>query len=155
MRTAPFLDPELLVSALSGALVPTLAEQVLSAGHPGAAHARRARIGSPALIVCPHLSVPYGPEGLGNGRFLAETYGVLIQVRTAAPDAWIEVATTLRTLRAGLFDTLEAARLDPAWAPLRYVGGERMDVDDDPAQIYRWIEYYQTETALTLRPRTL
>ncbi|WP_295403085.1 hypothetical protein [uncultured Thiocystis sp.] len=84
---------------------------------------------------------------------IGETIAVAIQLRQAAPDAGRAAGQTLRAIRLALFDTLEGWRPGPDWAHLRYLGGYALEPGEDPAVLFRRVEFFQTETAAPVRPR--
>jgi len=150
--SAPFLDQALIVSALQSGLPAGTVAQILDLGSVDQVQERRALTASPALLVIPQQTNVSGPIGMGNGREIQESIGVVIQLRNASPDAGASARPSIRTIRAAVFDALEGLRVDQAWAPLRYLGGHLLDLDDYPGVMYRWMEFYQTETPAPVRP---
>jgi len=149
----PFIDPALIVAALSAGETAALADVIVEIGGIDAATERRATHGRCAILIAALETDTRGPEGLGNGRHLSETIRVVIQLRNAAQDDGAAARPSLRAIRAAIFADLEGARLDAAWAPLRYLGGympEELILD----RYYYWIERYQSETPAPVRPRT-
>jgi hypothetical protein len=153
--TAPFLDPALIVEALQFHLPLGLVDSVGEIANPDQAASRRALAASRALFVTPYSTRAQGPEGTGNGRMVQETLGVVIQWRTAGIDAGLKARGAILTVRQAIWDVLEGVQVDPDWAHLRYLGGELLDLGDDPGLIYRWIELYQTDTPAPVRRRVL
>jgi hypothetical protein len=151
--TSPFLDPALIVTALLTHLPQGLVDSVTEIGAPDQAAARRARSHPRALFVAPYATTAHGPAGLGNGRMIEETFGIIIQLKNASQDQGSQARASIREIRHAIFESLEGLRAEAGWAHLRYLGGELLTLDDDPATIYRWIDLYQTETPTTVRPR--
>jgi hypothetical protein len=153
--SSPFLDPSILVEALESSLESGLVDSVSEIGAPDQAAARRARSHPRALFVTPYATNALGPEGMGNGRLVQETFGIVIQLRHAGQDAGAQARASIRDIRQAIWGALEGLRIDPSWAHLRYVGGELLNLDDDPATMYRWVDLYQTETPAPVRRRDL
>lgn len=149
--SSPFLDPSIIVSALESGLESGLVDSVSEIGALDQAAARRARSHPRALFVAPHRTEAAGPEGVGNDRHLQETFGIVIQLRHAGQDAGNQARASLRAVRGAIWSALEGLRVDLDWAPLRYLGGFILDLDDDPATIYRWVDLYQTERSIPTR----
>ena len=149
--SSPFLDPAAIVETLQTHIALGLVDHVSEIGTPDEASARRARSSPRALFVAPHRTEAVGPEGVGNDRFLQETFGVVIQLRHAGQDAGAQARASLRQIRHGVWEALEGLGLDANWAPLRYIGGFILELDDDPATIYRWVDLYQTERSIPVR----
>ena len=147
--TTPFLDHSLIATALKTALVPGTVTAVIQVGDASVADPERAMWDLPALIVGPRETEVDGPGGLGNARIIRDTVEILIQWRDTAGDS-TSPAAGLRPLRAAVWTTLEALRVDPEWSPLRYAGGSLLSLDND---VYSWSEYYQCETGTTTAPR--
>ena len=154
MSDAPFLDPARLVEALQFHLPLGLIDSVSEIANPDQAAARRALATSRALFVTPYATAASGPEGMGNGRFVQETLGIVIQLRSASVDS-AGPRASLRAIRGAVFAVLEGGLLGADWAPLGDLGGELLDLGDDPGLIDRWMDLYQTETPAPVRPRTL
>lgn len=149
--SSPFLDPSVIADLLQSDLEPGLVDSVSEIGALDQAAARRARSHPRALFVAPHRTEAAGPEGVGNDRHLQETFGIVIQLRHAGQDAGTQARTSLRTIRSAIWSTLDGRRFDLDWAHLRYIGGFILDLDDDPATIYRWVDLYQTERSIPTR----
>lgn len=152
--SAPFLDPSLIVTALAGLIESETVAEISTVTDMERAKDRRGRQASPALFVVPHESSVSGPPGVGNGRELAETVGIVIQLKDASAGCGGAPAS-ITAIRAAIFDALEGLRLGPQWAHLRYLGGNLLDLGDDPGTVYRWVDVYQTESPVTVRPRDL
>jgi hypothetical protein len=145
---APFFDLGLVQTALQS-LVPGTVASVIQVGDASQADPERALWDLPALVIGPRETEVEGPGGLGNSRTVRETFEVVLQWRDTAGDSTAPAAG-LRALRAALWGELEALRIDPQWAPLRYAGGALLSLDDD---VYSWSEFYQTETGTCTAPR--
>lgn len=151
--SAPFFDPALILGALSTALVDTGAvdavREIWSGDETNESAERRRPDGQRVLLVSALETGVIGERGLGNGRLVTDRLGVVIQLRHPRAD---DVArATLRDLRAAVFATLEGARLDPDWAPLRYEGGGLLLAKEEPGLMRRWLEIYSTETPAPVR----
>jgi hypothetical protein len=147
----PFFDPAMIVSALAADLPAGLVAVVHEVGGTDQIRERRARTASPAILIVPQATDASGPDGLGNGRFIAELIGVVVQIRQAAPDGGQTARGDIRAIRSAIYECLEGRRLSLDWSPLLYQGGHLLDLDDDPDQIYRWIDFYRADTPTTLR----
>ena len=89
---------------------------------------------------------------VANGQF-TDTLGLLLELRDASPDDGQTRLGRLRDLREAVFDTMDGARLDTDWEPLRYVGGRLFDLGDDSSARLAWLEFYETGRGKTLRNR--
>jgi hypothetical protein len=147
--TAPFFDPELVVAALQP-LVPGTVWSVLQLASVGRADQAQGLRPAPGIIVVPERCAVSGPGGLGNDRTITETIGLVIQVRdVGARDHLAEDA--VHGIRLAVWDLLEGKQLHARWSPLRYAGGEIVQLDDG---FYSWVERYLTERPAPTRPRT-
>lgn len=143
----PCFDPGLIVTALTAALAeanPTVAVYEVGTAQD-LAKARAAR--SPLAIL-----VFNDRTQVANGQF-TDTLGLLLELRDATPDDGQTRLGRLRDLRADVFDTLDGARLDTDWEPLRYTGGRLFDLGDETSARLAWLEYYETGRGKTLRNR--
>ena len=143
----PCFDPDLIVTALTTALAetsPTVAVYEVGTAQD-LARARAAR--SPIAIL-----VFNDRTQVANGQF-TDTLGLLLELRDASPDDGQTRLGRLRDLREAVFDTLDGARLDTDWEPLRYVGGRLFDLGDDSIARLAWLEFYETGRGKTLRNR--
>ena len=143
----PCFDPDLIVTALTTALAetsPTVAVYEVGTAQD-LARARAAR--SPIAIL-----VFNDRTQVANGQF-TDTLGLLLELRDASPDDGQTRLGRLRDLREAVFDTMDGARLDTDWEPLRYVGGRLFDLGDDSSARLAWLEFYETGRGKTLRNR--
>ena len=143
----PCFDPGLIVTALTTALAetsPTVAVYEVGTAQD-LSRARAAR--SPIAIL-----VFNDRTQVANGQF-TDTLGLLLELRDASPDDGQTRLGRLRDLREAVFDTLDGARLDTDWEPLRYVGGRLFDLGDDSSARLAWLEFYETGRGKTLRNR--
>lgn len=154
--TAPFLDPALIVAAVSTA-VATLPRPVAVSEVGATSDARDPRVAEVAarIHIIAERTQPDGPGGLGNGRETTDTFALVLRVQDVAPDAdGASARVDLRTLRLVVFEALEGRRIDPAWSPLRYLGGELLVQEQGVYKTYHWVERYAADTRLPVRPRT-
>lgn len=150
---APFLDPQLIVQALDAGIPQSLGVMVVEIGDPDQARERRALLADASVLVLPQWTDVEGPTGLGNGRIIQETIGVIIQIRRASQDGGGKGRVQMRAVRSAVFEVLEGRQIDPLWSPGLYTGGRLLDLGDDPGLITRWLELYRYETPSYIRPR--
>jgi hypothetical protein len=146
----PFFDLALIESALAPLKAAGTVREIAVLGDASRADPSRALRTPPGLLIVPAGTQCTGPTGVGNGRRITEAFLIAIQVRQAAGQDRAAEAS-LRTIRAAVWDLLEALRPDPLWAPLRYEGGQIGDIDDT---LFTWLDRYATESAAPTRPRT-
>lgn len=146
--TIPFIDPALIVTALTPLLdatgeTPLVRDLRVLGATERAAPGAMVR-GRPSIAVIPAASTAAGPAGIGNGRMLTEQVELVLQVdQLGGADA--SALETLRTLRQAIFALLEAQRPDRDWSPLRYQGGALVAIDN---ATYTWVERYATQHSL-------
>lgn len=150
MPAAPFFNTSLIVAALQP-LVPDLVLEIVDLSGQVTADVAKRLKRLPGLLVAPGGTDVSGDQGAGNGRWVTDRIDIVVQLYDVAPaDNWPRPG--MRTIRGAIWEILEAARLDPEWAPLRYESGRQAALDDAK---WTWIETYQTNTGTTVAPRLI
>jgi hypothetical protein len=143
----PQFDPGLIVTALRSAiLIATVPEIVQAASLSRARLSERLRT-PPAILVVPGPTQTDGEGGWGNGRWIRERADVALVTYDTTDTDTVGLAS-LRSLRTTVFSVLEANRISPDWAPLRYVGGEPLELQHG---LSAWVEHYATEAPAPVR----
>lgn len=153
---APFLDPSLIVTAIEQA-VAVLHRPVAVSELGTAEDARDPKLTEvdARIHVIAERTEARGPGGMGSGRDATETLALVLRVRDPSPDDdGASARVSLRSLRGVVFAALEGRRIDPAWSPLRYLGGELLVQERGVYKTYHWVERYAADTRLPVRPRT-
>lgn len=148
--SAPFFDLELIRTALAPVLTAGLAREIEILGSVQRAGPTQALRQFPSVLIVTEGTDCEGPRGVGNGRFVRESFALVLHLRQTAPND-ATAGASLAALRSALWEILEGNRLDLAWAPLRYDGGQLLAAEDT---LYSWLDRYSTETAAPTRPRS-
>jgi len=135
-----FLDPSLVVTALSD-LVPSIVAEVLEFTAASRADPARAAPKWPRISVIAERTTPTASRGLGDSGSVEETVLLLIQVRTqsvAVIDS--DAMDAMLAIRDAIYSVLHGVVIAPGWKTSRYAGGQLVGVDSDA--IYTWGDRY-------------
>ena len=142
--TPTLLDPAWIRAALTGLLSAGTLRDLRILGTAQRALAGLLVARTPGIAIVPASSAVAGPQGVGNGRLLTESFELVIQVSHLAGDD-AGATADLRTIRTAVLAALEGQRPAADWSPLRYQGGQLLAIDD---AIYTWVERYSTQIGL-------
>ena len=135
-----FLDPSLVVEALSG-LVPGTVQEVVEFTDAARSNPAKALPKWPRISVVAERTAPIASRGLSDAGSVEETVLILIQVKpqavTVADD---QAADAMLAIREAVYTTLQGIPVAAGWKPSRYSGGQLIGVDADA--VYTWGERY-------------
>ena len=135
-----FLDPSLVVEALSG-LIPGTVAEVVEFTDAARSNPAKALPKWPRISVVAERTAPVASRGLSDSGSVEETMLLLIQVKTnAVTVADAQAADAMLAIREAVYTVLQGVPVAAGWKPSRYSGGQFVGVDAD--SVYTWGERY-------------
>ncbi|MBV5274457.1 MAG: hypothetical protein JZU52_12710 [Lamprocystis purpurea] len=145
--SAPFFDLAVIAAALAPLRDTGLVRDLRLLGSAERADPASGVRQPPSVLIVPERTVCTGPEGIGRGRTLTETIGILVQVRNLDSDD-AAAATAIGAIRAAVWTALEGQRLaPPTWGPLRYQGGQMIAIAEG---LFTWMDRYDTAAPVSV-----